>query len=100
MSGKLTGIVDREGQSIRDGDWVSLDGNITADDSLGSLPNGWIFDEKDAYRVIWDTRMQNAGWGLALNCEPDTAYNRKYMSHAVGLLREGDVTVVPAPGTM
>ena len=47
-------IRDREGDAIREGDFVSLDGNITADNSMGELPNGWAFDEDDIYEVLFD----------------------------------------------
>lgn len=90
---RITGIKDRTGHDIAEGDFVSLDGNMTADDSLGPLPNGWIFDETDVYEVYFDDRIDD--WALKLGVEPDTPYNRKYMNHAVGLLHSGDVTVVP-----
>lgn len=73
---------------------VSLDGNITADNSLGVLPNGWTFDEGDVYEVYMDDRIGK--WSLKLGVEPDSPYNCKYMNHAVGLLHSGDVTVVSA----
>lgn len=88
-------IVDRNGVEIQDGDFVSLDGNMTADDSMGYLPNGWTFDEDDVYQVYHDDRIGT--WSLKLGCEPDTPYNIKYMNHAVALLHSGDVTVVEAP---
>lgn len=87
-----TGITDREGQEIKEGNYVSLDGNITADNSLGDLPNGWIFDEEDFYKVIFDDRINN--WSLDLGVEPDSRYNVKYMNHAVSLLHDGEVTIV------
>lgn len=88
---KKIGVKDRCGIDIKDGDWVSLDGNITADNSMGILPNGWHFEEDDIYQVYFDKRIEN--WSLKLDVEPDSAYNCKYMSHAVGLLHDGDVTV-------
>lgn len=88
-----TGLMDRSGREIESGDMVSLDGNITADYSLGILPNGWTFDETDIYEVYLDPRINN--WSLKLGVEPDTAYNQKYMNHAVGLLHDAAVTVVP-----
>jgi uncharacterized membrane-anchored protein len=90
-----TGLLDKNGKEIIDGDWVSLNGNITADNSLGDLPNGWTFEEKDVYQVYFDERIKN--WSLKLGVEPDTAYNIKYMNHAVGLLHDGDTVVVKKP---
>jgi len=84
---KDTGIKDIDGNAIFDGNFVSLDGNITADDSMGNLPNGWTFDESDVYEVYFDERIGK--WSLKLNIEPDTPYNVKYMNHAVSLLHGG-----------
>lgn len=92
MTPQPTGLLDRNGTMIMAGDMVSLDGNITADDSMGFLPNGWTFDEEDVYEVYKDPRIDN--WSLKLGVDPDTAYNQKYMNHAVALLHSGDVTVV------
>lgn len=89
---KEIGIKDRNDIMIKDGDFVSLVNNITADDSFGFLPNGWTFDEEDVYQVYWDNRINN--WSLKLGVEPDTEYNIKYMNHAVGLLHSGDVTII------
>lgn len=88
-----TGIKDKHGAMIREGDLVSLAGNMTADNSLGLLPNGWTFDETDVYEVYWDERINN--WSLDLDTTPDSPYNIKYMNHAVGLLHSGDVEIVP-----
>lgn len=90
-----TGLKDKNGAEIKIGDFVSLDGNMTADDSLGVLPNGWSFDESDVYEVYFDERIQKAS--LKLGVEPDSAYNAKYMSHAVSLLHSGDVIIASPP---
>lgn len=87
-----TGLKDRNGREIYYGDFVSLDGNMTADDSMGELPNGWTFDESDVYEVYLDERI--GGSSLKLGVEPDSPYNVKYMNHAVGLLYSGDVKIV------
>lgn len=92
---RKTGFTDELGKDIYEGDFVSLDGNITSDNSMGKLPNGWTFDEDDVYEVYFDERVQT--WSLKLGVEPDTPYNIKYMNHAVSLLHDGSVTVVDNP---
>ena len=89
---RKTGIIDRNGVEISDGDMVSLDGNMTADNSFGYLPNGWTFDETDVYAVYFDERIGT--WSLRVGVEPDSPYNIKYLNHAVGLLHDGAVTIV------
>lgn len=95
---RQTGLLDKTGHMIREGDFVSLDGNMTADDSLGALPNGWTFNESDVYEVYWDQRISQ--WSLKLGVEPDSAYNVKYINHAVLLLHSGDVIITDAPPTI
>lgn len=90
-----TGLFDKEGIEIQAGDFVSLDGNMTADNSMGSLPSGWTFDEDDVYEVYFDERIKK--WSLKLGVEPDTPYNCKYMNHAVSLLHGGDSKIVSKP---
>lgn len=92
---KKTGLMDRNGVEISEGDFVSLDGNMTSDNSLGVLPNGWLFDEDDVFEVYQDDRIGT--WSLKLGVDPDTSYNIKYMNHAVSLLHSGDVTIVEKP---
>lgn len=92
---KDTKLKDKEGKAIFNGNFVSLDGNITADDSMGVLPNGWTFGEKDVYEVYFDERINK--WSLKLGVEPDSLYNVKYMNHAVSLLHNGSVTIVDKP---
>ena len=87
-----TGLKDKHGKEIQSGNFVSLAGNITADDSMGSLPNGWFFDEGDVFEVYFDERIKN--WSLKLNCEPDSPLNIKYMNHALSLLHDERIEIV------
>lgn len=87
-----TGLKDLNGEMIKDGDWVSLDGNMTADNSMGFLPNGWTFDEEDIYQVYFDETIKN--WSLKLDVKPDSEYNVKYMNHAVGLLHDENTKIM------
>ena len=86
-----TGLLDKHGREIFDGSMMSLSGNLTADNSLGWLPNGWSFNEEDVYQVRFDLIIDN--WSLDLSVEPDSPHNIKYMNHAVSLLHEGDVEI-------
>lgn len=85
-------LKDKNGREISEGDFVSLAGNITADDSMGALPNGWVFDEDDVYEVYIDHRISN--WSLKMGIEPDSPYNSKRLNHALSLLHGGNVEIV------
>ena len=86
-----TGLIDSDGKMIFDGNMVSLGGNMTTDNSLGHLPNGWFFEEEDVYQVRFDRNIDN--WSLDLDVEPDTLHNRKYINHALSLLHGKSVKI-------
>jgi len=87
-----TGLKDRDGNTIFSDDLVSYDGIMTADDSLGSLPNGWTFEESDVYKVYFDTSIEE--WSVDAGIRPDTPYNVKLLNHLTELLHEGEVLKV------
>lgn len=92
MTQTETGYKDSNGGEICEGDWVSLDGNMTADDSMGVLPNGFEFTTSDVYEVFFDRRIND--WSLQIPVELDSEYNVKYLNHAVSLLHSGMVKLV------
>ena len=89
---KLTGLFDCNNNEIKEGDYVGLQG-MTTDDSFGSLPNGWVFDKtEDIYKVYYDTRINN--WALEIETDWNSAYDIKYLNHAMCLLHDGNCEIV------
>ncbi|MDR3551208.1 MAG: hypothetical protein P4L31_07385 [Candidatus Babeliales bacterium] len=86
------GLVDRNNEPVKNGDKVSLDGLMTADNSMGDLPNGFIFGEEDIFEVYYDEKIKN--WSLKMGIEPNTPYNVKLLNHALGLFHDGQTLII------
>ena len=91
-----TGLFDRNGHEICVGDYVSIGGNITADDSMGPLPNGWTFWDDEFFQVVYDDFLKT--WSLSFDLEPDSPLNAKYIHHALALLHNGCAELVNEEG--
>jgi uncharacterized phage protein (TIGR01671 family) len=79
---------DRQGRKIFEGDLVSFDGIITADDSFGTDPNGFIYDENSIHEIEWNDDL--AIWEPKF--DEDTHW--KYKRDTRGLVCMGDCEVV------
>ncbi len=69
-----TGLRDKNEVEIYSKDNISFDGNMTADNTMGLEPNGYIYDEESIHTVVWNGAL--GSWDLDFDEDEEWKYKR------------------------